>query len=66
MIPPIRSAPSLGRGADYYLDSHGYTLDAICNIARIYQMSSSITDFAGQLAAEGMPLLEAEYLFSII
>jgi hypothetical protein len=58
--------PSFGHIADWYLQAHGYTSKALLHIAYAHDRSSSCQDFVTAIAAKGMPMAEAVFLWGLI
>ncbi|KAG1745410.1 uncharacterized protein EDB91DRAFT_1080329 [Suillus paluster] len=46
--------------------AHGYTLKALLHIAHAHDMSSSCQEFVMAIAAKGMPMAEAVFLWGLI
>ncbi|KAG2360204.1 hypothetical protein BDR07DRAFT_1487321 [Suillus spraguei] len=58
--------PSFSLIADWYLQAHGYTSKALLHIAYTHDMSSSCQEFVMAIAAKGMPMAEAVFLWGLI
>lgn len=65
-VPANTPVPLLGKRADYYLATHGYTADAIRWFYDIHAQVSNANGFVHALAKNGMPMEQAQYLYNII
>jgi hypothetical protein len=57
---------SLGFWADYYIESHGFTHEAIKGIYDAFENAADPEDFANRLAGGGMAIDEANFLCALI
>lgn len=56
----------LGCTADDYLWAHGYEPGSIRIIQQEYERADEVNDFVDNLAAAGMAVTEARYLYALI
>ena len=60
----VKSA--LGRDADRYLYAHGYLSGTIRLIQKYFEAALTRRDFVNTMAQHGIPVTEAEYIYSLI
>ena len=56
----------MGTAADSYLWAHGYQSGSIRFIQQMYETANGMDVFVAELAAEGVPIAEGRYIFSLI
>lgn len=49
-----------------YLQSHGYDVPSVLHIAAAVHTSSNMLGFTSRLSIQGMPVMEAQFLWYII
>jgi hypothetical protein len=56
----------LGTAADEYLWAHSYQPGSIQLIQEMYERAAGMDDFVDELAAAGLAMTEARYIFTLI
>ena len=65
-ITPISISSLLGNAADEYLWAHGYQQRTVDLIQQKYEQTNTTEEFVEVLAAAGMAVAEAHYLYRLI
>jgi len=60
------STTVLGAAADEYLWAHGYEPGSVRVIQRLYERARGMNEFVDELAAAGVSITEARYIFNLI
>ena len=56
----------MGMRADQYFLAHGYQPGTVRLIQKVYEEAGDMNAFVNHLSGQGVPITEAQYMYSII